>query len=90
MLRFLVIITLPIRLRRLAGTFQIRVGTVNQKIFVKFMAAAKNQFNRIVAGQIDNCCRIQINADVLDRRGLVLEDVATAPDVCRQTYRTGA
>ena len=51
---------------------------MNQKVFVKFMAAAMNQFNRTVAGEIDNCCRIQINADVLDRRSLVLEDVATA------------
>ena len=42
------------------------------------MATAMNQFNRIVAGEIRNCCRIQINADVLDRRGLALEDVATA------------
>ena len=60
MLRFLVVVTVPIPLRRLAGTFQVRRVTVNQKIFVKFMAAAMNQFNRIVAGKIDNCLRIEI------------------------------
>ena len=45
------------------------------------MAAAMNQLNRIAAGEIDNCCRIQINADILVRRGLALEDVATAQSV---------
>ena len=40
-----------------------------------------NQFNRTIAGDIDNCCRIQINADVLDGRGLALEDVATVQSV---------
>ena len=35
-----------------------------------------NQFNRTVAKEIDKCCRIRINADILVRRGLALENVA--------------
>ena len=84
MIRFLVIVAVPIPLRRLAGAFQIRRVTVNQTILVKFMAAEKfmaaamNQFNRVVAGEIRNGCRIQINADVMQRRRLALENGATA------------
>ena len=51
---------------------------VSQTIFLKSMAAAMNQFSRVVAGEIRNCCRIQINADVIERRGLALEDGAIA------------
>ena len=36
------------------------------------------QFSRVVAGEIRNCCRIQINADDIERRGLALEDGAIA------------
>lgn len=37
-----------------------------------------NQFSRVVAGEIRYCCRIQFNADVIERRGLALEDGAIA------------